>query len=79
MDIYQTLISVCNTVFDGEVNVSAITPEASLREDLGINSIGLLYMAMSIEETFGIKFANEDFSNIRTVADVVALIEKKQA
>lgn len=77
--VYQQLISICNAVFDGEIDTSAITPEADLRADLGINSIGLLYMAMSIEETFGIKFANEDFSNIRTVADVVVLIEKKQA
>ena len=40
-------------------------------------SIGLLYMAMAVEEEFGIKFKNEDFAAIRTVGDVIACIESK--
>ena len=77
MNIYEKLIAVCTAVFDGEVDLTAVTADANLREDLGINSIGILYMALAIEEEFGIKFVNEDFAGIQTVQDVVDLIEKK--
>ena len=51
--------------------------DASLRDDIGINSNGVLYMAMALEEEFGIKFRNEDFVGITTVGDVIACIEGK--
>lgn len=78
MDIFQRLIKVFQVTFDDTVDVSSVSPELSLREDLGINSIGLLYMAMAVEEEFEIKFKNEDFAAIRTVADVIACIESKK-
>ncbi len=78
MDTFQRLIKVFQVTFDDTVDVSGVTPELSLREDLGINSIGLLYMAMAVEEEFEIKFKNEDFVAIRTVADVIACIESKK-
>ncbi len=77
MQILQRLTKVFEAVFESSIDTGNITPEASLREDLGINSIGLLYMAMAVEEEFGIKFNNEDFAAIRTVADVVTCIENK--
>lgn len=77
METLERLVKVFRVVFEEDVDIAAITPEASLREDIGINSIGLLYMAMAIEEEFGIKFKNEDFVNIQTVADVIAFIEKQ--
>ena len=77
MDILERLVKVFKAVFEAEVDVSKLKPEASLREDIGINSIGLLYMAMAVEEEFGIKFKNEDFAGIQTVADVISCIEGK--
>ena len=77
METLERLVKVFRVVFEEDVDIAAITPEASLREDIGINSIGLLYMAMAIEEEFGIKFKNEDFVNIQTVADVIAFIENQ--
>lgn len=77
MQIIDRLVKVFQVVFEESVDVAKITPEASLREDIGINSIGLLYMAMAVEEEFGIKFNNEDFASIQTVADVVSCIESK--
>ena len=77
MDTLERLFKVCAAVFDGEINMDGITPESSLREDIGINSIGLLYMAMALEEEFSIRFTNSDFADISTVGDVVKIIEKK--
>ncbi len=77
MQTLERLIKVFAAIFEDSVNVADITLDASLREDVGINSIGLLYMAMAVEEEFGIKFNNDDFAAIQTVADVVTCIENK--
>ena len=77
MDTFERLLEVCSAVFEGEIDLEKITPNANLRDDININSIGLLYMAMAVEEEFGIKFNNEDFASIQTVADVVSCIESK--
>ncbi len=77
MDTFKRLIKVFNAVFEDEIDISSITPEATLSEDIGINSIGMLYMAMALEEEFDIKFNNEDFAGIKTVKDVIACIESK--
>ena len=77
MDTLARLIKVFRVVFEEEVDTTGLSMDASLREDIGINSIGLLYMALAVEEEFGVKFRNEDFTSIRTVADVIAFIESK--
>ena len=77
MNTFERLIKVFHAVFENEVDTGTVTMEASLREDVGINSIGMLYMAMALEEEFGIKFQNEDFAGIKTVGDVIACIEGK--
>ena len=77
MDTFERLLKVCDAVFEGQIDISVIKPETLLREGLSINSIGLLYMAMAVEEEFGIKFNNDDFIDIKTVADVIRIIEGK--
>ena len=77
MQTFQRLVNVFNTVFEDEMRADAVKLDADLREDMGINSIGILYLAMAVEEEFGIKFSNEDFTGIRTVEDVVHCIEGK--
>lgn len=77
MNTFERLIKVFNTVFEDEVDASAIGQTTSLQKDLGISSIGMLYMAMALEEEFSIKFSNEDLMKLGTVADVIACIEGK--
>lgn len=77
MSIFEKLIKVFHTVFEDDVDISGVTEASSLREDVGINSIGMLYMAMAVEEEFGVKFHNEDFAQIKTVGDVIACIQGK--
>lgn len=61
-------------VLEEDVDASTLTPETRLREDLGLNSIGMLYMAMALEEEFGLTFRNEDLAELHTVADVLRRI-----
>lgn len=77
MSTFERLVKVFNAVFEDEVDPAKVTPTAHLRDEIGINSIGMLYMAMALEEEFGVKFQNEDFRDIQTVADVIACVERK--
>ncbi len=77
MNTFERLIKVFNAVFEDEVNTDSVTMQSNLHEDIGINSIGMLYMAMALEEEFEIKFHNEDFMKIKTVSDVIDCIESK--
>lgn len=77
MTTIERLIKVFCAVFEDEFNPDTMREDATLLGDLGMNSIGLLYMAMAIEEEFGVKFRNEDFAKLITVGDVVACIERK--
>lgn len=77
MTTMERLVDVFVRVFEDEVQADAIRPESRLIDDLGLNSIGMLYMAMELENEFGIRFSNEDFAGLTTVGDVVARVEKK--
>ena len=77
MSTFETLKSVFESVFEGEISTDSLSLDSNLREDVGINSIGMLYMAMALEEQYSIKFSNDDFLNIATVKDVIDCIEGK--
>ena len=77
MSTFERLLKVFKAVFEDEIDTSKLSENANLRDEVGINSIGMLYMAMALEEEFNIKFVNEDFAKIETVADVISVIEEK--
>ena len=49
--------------------------EATTFEDLGADSLDLVELMMSLEEEFSISAAEEELTGIKTVGDVVKLIE----
>lgn len=55
------------------------TEDSNLVTDLGLNSIGILYLVIAIEEFFAIQFNDVSFSDFQTVGDVVSYIEQKKA
>lgn len=66
-------------VFDGQLPAEGVNESSRLIEDVGMNSIGLIYMAMAVEEAFGVTFDNEDFPRLKTVGDVMTLLTEKGA
>ena len=77
MDILEKLKEALTEAFGDEIDVTVITEETDIREDLGFNSIGLLAMAVAIEEKFGFTFTNDDFANINKVGDVIDVIKAR--
>ena len=59
------------------VDDDEVTTEATIQEDLGADSLDLVDLVMSVEEEFGVKVADEDLENIKTVGDIVNYIEDR--
>jgi acyl carrier protein len=54
-----------------------ITEESDLILDLGLSSVGVLYIVIAIEEFFNVRFDDVGFGDFKTVGDVITYIEKK--
>lgn len=54
-----------------------INENSSLVTDLGLNSVGVLYVVIAIEEFFSIQFDDVGFGDFPTVGSVIDYIEKK--
>lgn len=52
-------------------------PQLRLTVDLGIDSLTLMELVMVMEEVFRVTIPNEDLSNLRTVGDVLSMIESR--
>lgn len=53
-----------------------ISPDARFREDLEVDSLGLVDLIMRLEEEFGIEISEEDAEGLATVQDAVTYIDQ---
>lgn len=60
-----------------DVEEDAVTMEAFITEDLGADSLDVVDLVMSIEESFDVEIPDEEVENIKTVGDIVKYIENK--
>ena len=54
-----------------------ITEGSDLTLDLGLSSVGVLYIVIAIEEFFNVRFDDVGFGDFKTVGDVISYIEEK--
>ncbi len=59
----------------GRIDPDAITMEASLSGDLGINSLELADMVYNCESTYNVTIDDDALKNFKTVGDVVRFLE----
>ena len=60
-----------------ECDEDKVTMEAYITEDLGADSLDVVDLVMSIEESFDVEIPDEDVEGIKTVGDIVKYIESK--
>ncbi|MBQ8966202.1 MAG: acyl carrier protein [Ruminococcus sp.] len=60
-----------------DVDEEKVTTDASITEDLGADSLDVVDLVMSIEESFDLEIPDEEVENIKTVGDIVKFIEAK--
>lgn len=57
------------------VEEEEITMESDLVNDLNLDSLDLVDLALSVEQVFGFEFSDEQLQQIKTVKDVLDIIE----
>lgn len=58
-----------------DVDMSTVTEETKLIDDLGFDSLALMMMSMEIEDAFNFKFL--EFVKFETVGDVCRYLESR--
>ena len=51
-----------------------VTPEASLTDDLGADSLASVELVMALEDATGIHIEDEEVAQFKTVGDVIAYL-----
>ncbi len=59
------------------IDVSAVTREARITEDLDLDSLDVAELTLGLEERFGVEIPDEEAEELGTVGDVIALIDHK--
>ena len=52
-----------------------ITPDSKIKEELGADSLDILQLLMTMEETYGIRIPDESLAGFKTVGDIAAYLE----
>ena len=80
--VFEKLKEVFAEMMEGEgqadYDVSAITLDSHLRDDLHFTSLNILWMAFGIEQAFGVDVSEIDVTKIVRVGDIVEYIEERQ-
>ncbi|GAA1482789.1 hypothetical protein GCM10009624_32290 [Gordonia sinesedis] len=61
------------------IEPSEVTMEKSFVDDLDIDSLSMVEIAVQTEDKYGVKIPDEDLAGLRTVGDAVAYIQKLEA
>ena len=61
------------------VDVSEVTPDASILDDLGADSLDVVELVMALEDAFDIEVPDEDVEDIRTIGDMERYVEERAA
>ena len=60
------------------VAVDDVTVEKSFVDDLDIDSLSMVEIAVQAEDKFGVKIPDDELANLKTVGDAVNYIAKNQ-
>ena len=74
--IIEQLQHIFITVIDANKDFSNVTEETNIIKDLGVNSVGLIYLLMAIEETYDIDMSDVTFSTFEKIKDVIEYIQE---
>ncbi|MFD6097386.1 acyl carrier protein [Nocardiopsis flavescens] len=55
---------------------SEVTPEKSFVDDLDIDSLSMVEIAVAAQDKFGVEIPDEQLKDLKTVQDVITFIQK---
>jgi acyl carrier protein len=71
--IKDVLVSAIN------INPESVTPTAKLKEDLDIDSLSAVELALELETAFDIRIEDEELAKLETVQDIIDIVSAKKA
>ncbi len=72
-EIRTGLADILNEVAD--VNTADVSDDKSFTDDLDVDSLSMVEVAMAAEEKFGVKIPDEELPKLKTVGDAVTYIQ----
>lgn len=75
----MTTLDKISELIANQLNIdkAGIKPESEIIKDLGADSLDVVEMLMGLEEEYGITISEDAAANIKTVGDIVAIVDKK--
>ncbi|GAB2861938.1 meromycolate extension acyl carrier protein AcpM [Actinoallomurus bryophytorum] len=59
------------------VPAADVTPEKSFVDDLDIDSLSMVEIAVAAQDQFGVEIPDDELKNLKTVKDVVVYVQGK--
>ena len=80
MDTQEILTQLRDILFDTfEIDPQKVQMQAHLFTDLDLDSIDAVDLAIKVQEMTGKRIKPDEFKNVRTVQDVIEMIQQLQA
>ena len=61
-----------------DIDAAEVTPDKSFVDDLDIDSLSMVEIAVQAEDRFGVKIPDDQLAQLKTVSDAVDYIAKNQ-
>lgn len=72
----EAIIAIISDFVD--VDPTQVTKDSKLRADLGLNSFDFVNIAVEVEREYNIKIPDTDIAQLKTVGDLLDLVEITQ-
>lgn len=77
MDTFNKLKEIFQNILP-DADIDSISENSNIKNDLGLNSIGFLYLVLAIEEAFEVEIHNLNIDEFITVKDVVTYLDSNK-
>ena len=74
----QEILAGLGEIVDEIAGVPAdqVTPDKSFVDDLDINSLSMVEIAVAAQDKFGVEIPDDELKNLKTVQDVVLFVQR---
>ena len=76
-DIIDRIRLIMSDVFDVDLNAGEITENTTAKDIEEWDSLSHIRLVVSVERKFGVKFSNSEIESLKTVGDLVSLLQAK--
>ena len=78
MEVFEMVFEKVRDLVAEQLGISkdSITKDSNIVDDLGADSLDVIEMLMTLEDEYGITIPDEKINQVKTISQIVALIEE---